>query len=193
MSLTALGSVAFYLMAILAISGALLVSWSKNIVHSAFALLATFFGVAGIYVLLAADLLAIVQLLVYVGGILILILFAVMLTSSIVDANVSNPSFGTLRSLFALMVVCGPLLWIAPRFPATAEATAFIPTTASIGAELLGPYVLPFEVISLLLLAALVGALTLAKSPVCRAHDPIATERHFTPNSRTDEESRGAA
>lgn len=170
MSAALLAGVAFYLAAALAIAGALIVAWSRNIVHSAFALLATFLGVAGLYVLLAADLLAIVQVLVYVGGILILILFAVMLTARIGDAKLSNPSLGTLGGIFALLAVCGPLLWIAPRFPVSRQAGDTEPTTAKIGAELLGPYVLPFEVVSVLLLAALVGAVTLAKGTERKRH-----------------------
>jgi NAD(P)H-quinone oxidoreductase subunit 6 len=165
MSASLLEGSAFYFLAALAVAGAVIVAASKNIVHSAFALLATFLGVAGLYVLLAADLLAVVQLLVYVGGILVLILFAVMLTSRIVEAEISNPSLGVLGGVLALVAVCGPLLWVAPRFPAAARTPAIVPTTASIGGELLGPYVLPFEVVSVLLVAALVGAVTLAKSP----------------------------
>jgi NAD(P)H-quinone oxidoreductase subunit 6 len=165
MSASLLEGSAFYFLAALAVAGAMLVAASKNIVHSAFALLATFLGVAGLYVLLAADLIAVVQLLVYVGGILVLILFAVMLTSRIVEADISNPSLGALGGLLALVVVCGPLLWVAPRFPAAAQTAAIAPTTARIGGDLLGPYVLPFEVVSVLLVAALVGAVTLAKSP----------------------------
>jgi NAD(P)H-quinone oxidoreductase subunit 6 len=172
MSASLLEGSAFYLLAVLAVAGALIVAASKNIVHSAFALLATFLGVAGLYVLLAADLIAVVQLLVYVGGILVLILFAVMLTSRIVEADISNPSLGALGGLFALVVVCGPLLWVAPRFPAAAQTAAIVPTTAKIGGELLGPYVLPFEVVSVLLVAALVGAVTLAKSPPRRRQTP---------------------
>ena len=172
MSASLLEGSAFYFLAALAVAGALVVAASKNIVHSAFALLATFLGVAGLYVLLAADLVAVIQVLVYVGGILVLILFAVMLTSRIVEADVSNPSLGALGGLLALVVVCGPLLWIAPRFPAAAQTSAIVPTTATIGGDLLGPYVLPFEVVSVLLVAALVGAVTLAKSPPRRRQSP---------------------
>jgi NAD(P)H-quinone oxidoreductase subunit 6 len=172
MSASLLEGSAFYFLAALAVAGALIVAASRNIVHSAFALLAAFFGVAGLYVLLAADLVAVVQLLVYVGGILVLILFAVMLTSRINAAEISNPSLGALGGVLALVAVCGPLLWVAPRFPSSAPAAAAVPTTARIGGELLGPYVLPFEVVSVLLVAALVGAVTLARSPPPRRQTP---------------------
>ncbi|MEK6571394.1 MAG: NADH-quinone oxidoreductase subunit J, partial [Bacteroidota bacterium] len=73
--------IVFYVFALVTVVSAFVVVFSKNIVHSAFSLLFTFFGVAGLYVLLNADFLAVTQLLIYVGGILILLLFGVMLTS----------------------------------------------------------------------------------------------------------------
>ncbi|HKJ82064.1 MAG TPA: NADH-quinone oxidoreductase subunit J, partial [Ignavibacteriaceae bacterium] len=73
----------FYLFAIITLVSAFFVVTTRNIIYSAYYLLFTFFGVAGIYVLLGADFIAIVQLVVYVGGILILLLFGVMLTNKI--------------------------------------------------------------------------------------------------------------
>jgi NADH-quinone oxidoreductase subunit J len=155
----------FYTLAALIIAGAAAVAFSRNIVHSAFALFATFFGVAGLYALLAADLLAIVQLMVYVGGILILILFAVMLTSRITDVRISNPAFGRAAGGILLLVVAGLIAFISFRLfggpgPTATPAT---PTTGPIGDALLSTYVLPFEAISILLLAVLLGAVTLAR------------------------------
>lgn len=164
--------VAFYALAGLSVAGAALVAWSRNIVHSAFALLGTFLGVAGLYALLSADLMAVVQLLVYAGGVLVLILFAVMLTSRIQEAEDSNPSRGLVSGIAVLAVVWGPLGWLALNHPWPEAAAPAEPTTASIGAALLGPYVLPFEVVSVLLVAALVGAVTLARSPVTQKAGP---------------------
>lgn len=154
---------AFYVFAALAVAGGVWVAFSRNIVHSAFALLATFFGVAALYGLLAADLIAVVQLLVYVGGILVLILFAVMLTSRIGAVKVSNPSLGIVPGLLILLVLTVASIVVAINVfghgtPAPAE-----PTTAKIGQALLSTYVLPFEAISMLLLAVLLGAVTLAR------------------------------
>src|SRR5947209_14848599 len=86
--------VIFYIFAIITLAGAFITALAKNIVYAAFALLFTFFGVAGLYVMANADFLAVTQLLVYVGGILILLIFGVMLTSRIgtVDIRVSNGS-----------------------------------------------------------------------------------------------------
>jgi len=85
----------FYGLALLTVGSAMLVAFSRNIVYSTFALLGAFMGVVGIYILLAADFVAMVQLLVYVGGILVLTIFAVMLTAGIGDVTVSNRAVGT--------------------------------------------------------------------------------------------------
>ena len=75
-----LEALVFYLLAALTIGSALIVALSHNLVYSAFALLGAFMGVAGLYALLAADFVAVIQVMLYIGGILVLILFAVMLT-----------------------------------------------------------------------------------------------------------------
>src|SRR5579863_6935804 len=89
----------FYLLAILTVGSAAIVAFSRNVVHSAFALLGTLVGVAGIYVLLAADFVAVIQILLYVGGILALTLFAVMLTQGIGDVSLSNRAVGQAPAL----------------------------------------------------------------------------------------------
>lgn len=161
---TLAGVVIFYTLAAITLVGAAWVAFARNIVHSAFALLATFFGVAGLYAFLAADFLAVIQLLVYVGGILVLILFAVMLTAKLDNLKVSNPSFGVVPGLCLLVAVAGTMGYVAIRgFGAHAPMAPAQPTTAQIGNALLGDYVLPFEVISILLLAVLLGAVTLAR------------------------------
>src|SRR6187549_4076380 len=89
-----LGVLAFMTLDALTLGSAGIVAFSKNIIYSTLALLGTFMGIAGLYITLSADFLAAVQILVYVGGTLTLILFAVMLTSRIEDMKVSNPSGG---------------------------------------------------------------------------------------------------
>jgi NAD(P)H-quinone oxidoreductase subunit 6 len=159
----------FYALSVIALGGAAWVAFSRNIVHSAFALLATFIGVAGLYAMLSADLVAVVQLMVYVGGILILILFAVMLTARIDEAKVSNPSLGLIPGLAILLVVAALMLIIAGgSFTRSAVLLPEAPTAAGIGNALLGPFVLPFEVISVLLFAALLGAVTLASGKMSK-------------------------
>src|SRR3954469_21803897 len=89
-----LSAIAFLSLAGLTLGSAGIVAFSKNIIHSSLALLGTFVGIAGLYITLSADFLAATQILVYVGGTLTLILFAVMLTSRIEDMKVSNPRGG---------------------------------------------------------------------------------------------------
>lgn len=164
MSDVSLGPVLFYLLAAVTIGFAAMVAFSRNIVHSAFALVGSFMGVAGVYVALAADFLAIVQILLYIGGIVVLILFAVMLTHRIADVRVSNRTVGSLPALACLGVVgvsmAYAILHTTWHAVQPGEPT---PTTAAIGNAFLTTYVLPFELASVVLLAALIGAVVLSR------------------------------
>jgi NAD(P)H-quinone oxidoreductase subunit 6 len=156
--------VVFYLMALMTLASAGVVAFSRNIVHSAFALLGTFVGVAGLYAYLSADFLAVVQMLVYVGGILVVILFAVMLTGKIGEVRLTNRSAGVLAGATLLLAVLAGLTFVALQTPwDAAPAPPASSTTATLGNALLGQYVLPFEVASLLLVAVLVGAVALIR------------------------------
>jgi NADH:ubiquinone oxidoreductase subunit 6 (subunit J) len=159
--------IVFYLIAAVTVVSALGVAFSNNIVYSAFALMGTLMGAAGLFVLLAADFVAVVQVLIYVGGILVLTLFAVMLTHRIADVRISNRSLGRLPAVLATGVVGAVMLvaiaqgtWhqVAPGAPQ--------PTTYGIGDGFLTDYVLPFELASMVLLAALVGAVVLSRKEV---------------------------
>jgi len=173
-------AIAFYALAALAVVSAAWVAFARNIVHSAFALLGTFLGVAGLYALLAADLVAVVQLLVYVGGVLIVILFAVMLTSRITEVRITNRSTGVIPAGIAMAVLAGVLTYAALNFPRGGEPPVPVDgTTTAIGNALLGPYVLPFEVVSVVLLAALLGAVTLARG---RGATPAPEARESAPH-----------
>jgi NADH-quinone oxidoreductase subunit J len=140
------------------------VAFSRNIVYSAFSLMGTFMGVAGLYVFLAADFVAVVQVLIYVGGILILMLFAVMLTHRIADVRVSNRSVGQLPAL-GIAVIVGAMMTTAVMRGGwhRVEPTPAEPTTAEIGNLFLTKYILPFELASVILLAALIGAVYLSR------------------------------
>ena len=122
-------------------------------------------GVAALYVFLAADFVAVVQVLIYVGGILVLTLFAVMLTHRIADVRISNRSVGRLPALVIIALVAGVMTKAVRRRrngtrspPATPA-----PTTYGIGNGFLGEYLLPFELASVVLLAALIGAVVLSR------------------------------
>src|SRR5712671_4812035 len=99
-----LTTVSFLILAALTLGSGGLVAFSKNIIYSTVALLGCFLGIAGMYIQLSADFLAAVQILVYVGGTLTLILFAVMLTSRIEDMKISNPQTGV-AAAFGLVAV----------------------------------------------------------------------------------------
>jgi NADH-quinone oxidoreductase subunit J len=129
--------------------------------------LGAFGGVAGIYVFLGADFVAAVQLLIYVGGILVLVLFAVMLTHRITDVQITNRAAGRLTAL----IVTGVLLYLLVETVrgtswAKAKELVFKATTGTIGDLFLESYLLPFELASLVLLAALIGAVVISRKEI---------------------------
>jgi len=161
-----LGGVAFAALALLTLGSAAVVALARNVIHSAVALLGTLAGVAGLYVLLAADFLAAVQVLIYVGGTLVLFLFAAMLTARIDQASSSNMPTARNVPAFATGILAVGLVTVAIDTAWPAQDLSTVPSTAKLGHALLGPYVLPFELASLVLLAALIGAVTLARRAV---------------------------
>ncbi len=159
--------VAFYLVAAFTAASALGVALSHNIVYSAFALMGTLLGAAGIFVLLGADFLGAVQLLVYVGGILVLSLFAIMLTHRIADVQVSNRSVGRGAALVLVGMVLVALVRTATRATwVTGDLAAPQPTTYGVGNAFLTDFILPFEIASLVLLVALIGAVMVSRKEV---------------------------
>jgi NAD(P)H-quinone oxidoreductase subunit 6 len=162
-----LGSVVFLLVAAVTLVSAAMVAFSRNIIYSAFSLLGTFAGVAGIYVFLGADFVAGVQVLIYVGGILVLILFAVMLTHRITDVQITNRAAGRVPALAIVAILLALLVQtIRETNWAKAKEIIYAPTSAQIGDLFLQNYLLPFELASLVLLAALIGAVVLARKEI---------------------------
>ena len=161
-----MNTVAFFLLAALALGSAGIVALSKNIIYSALALLGTFIGVAGLYITLSADFLAATQLLVYVGGTLTLILFAVMLTARIEELGVSNPKQGFWPGFALVLVVLVVLGTVAAVTPWSSAVMTTNPSTAKLGHAFLDEYLLPFEIGSVVLLAALIGSVVLARRAV---------------------------
>jgi len=154
----------FYLFAAITVVSALFVVTTRNIIYSAFFLLFTFSGVAGIYVLLGADFIAVVQILVYVGGILILLLFGIMLTNKITNVEIRTGTVHMLPAGIAtgifLGVVVSAMVWTNWK-----SEPGLIPltTTKAIGNLLITDYVLIFELLGILLLVALIGAASIAR------------------------------
>ena len=157
----------FYLVAAITIGSAMIVAFSRNIIYSAFSLLGTFAGVAGIYIFLGADFVAAVQVLIYVGGILVLVLFAVMLTHRITDVEITNRAAGRIPALIVVGVLVYLLVQTVRETPwAKAKEIVYAATTAKIGDLFLDTYLLPFELASLVLLAALIGAVVIARKEI---------------------------
>ena len=164
-----LGQMLFYSIVSLIVISSFWVVMSPNLVHSAVSLLFTFFGVAGLYVFLYADFIAAAQVIIYVGGILVLIIFGVMLTNKIDDPNLSNQSRNQLLAAvfcFIMLLIQLQIIfntdWFIGDF-ITRESTV-----NDIGMLLLTTYLLPFEVVSVLLLAALIGAAMLSRKKLSK-------------------------
>jgi NAD(P)H-quinone oxidoreductase subunit 6 len=156
-------TVVFYGLSALVLGGAVGVAFSRNILRSAFLLLATLGGTAGLYLFLGADFVGVTQLLVYVGGILVLLLFAVLLTGRIGDVTATNRAVGRGVALPLSMLVGFLLVLVALTTPWQRTEAVVAPTTARLGDGLLNEYLLPFELVSLVLLMALVGAMVVAR------------------------------
>ena len=161
-------TIIFYLLAGMIIGSGLLAVTSRHIFRSAIYLLFSLIGVAGLYFRLDYQFIAAVQIVVYVGGIVVLIIFSIFLTQ---QAGEKLPEPKLIRNIFsALAVFCGFALTILQiyqhNFPVSASENVPTPTVANIGTQMLsinnGGYALPFEVISMLLLAAMIGCIVIA-------------------------------
>jgi NADH-quinone oxidoreductase subunit J len=154
-----LSQIVFYFFAVLTVASAAVVVFARSLIRSAFALLFTFFGVAALYAYLGADFLAATQMVIYVGGILVLILFGIMLTHKLYDLNLKTGSYQFVPALIAVVAVFATLVFFMLRTRwFRSESVLEGPTTALIGELLMQDYILPFEVASILLLLALIGA-----------------------------------
>ena len=156
-------AIIFYAIAAVVVASAAVVAFSRNILHAAFALLGTLAGVAGLYLFLGADFVGITQIIIYVGGILVLILFAVLLTNRIQDVKISNVSLPRLGAAVPVIFGLVGLLVLTLRTPWHLTQPVAAPTTARLGDALLREYLLPFELASVVLLLALIGAVVIAR------------------------------
>ena len=157
----------FWVVTSVTIISALGVVLSNQLIYSAISLLFTLFGIAGLYVFLWADFMTGIQLLVYVGGILTLIIFGIMLTNKISSARLSQTNMqqgiGSVVSLWLLIVLS---LVISKTNWYSAFSSEPVSTVDKIGTLLMTKHLLAFEGISLLLLGALIGAAILARKEI---------------------------
>jgi NADH:ubiquinone oxidoreductase subunit 6 (subunit J) len=173
-------NILFYIMSFIVLASALYVAASKHLVRSVFMFFVTLFALAGLYVLSLADFVAITQIVVYVGGILVLILFAFMLSGreTLDVLQTENRSVWKIRNLPAMLIVgllfiilinvilkvdADHLGWIADSIKSKNNITNSGEMTANIGVNLMTRYLLPFEIVSILLMMALVGAAHLSR------------------------------
>ncbi|MGE4053213.1 MAG: NADH-quinone oxidoreductase subunit J [Vicinamibacterales bacterium] len=163
-------AIAFYTLAAFILGFAVLVVTTRNTVHSVLFLVLDFLFVAGLYVLLAAEFVAVIQVLVYAGGIVVLYLFVVMLVNlkGPVEAYMDPHRQGRLGFALAIAVLLefGAIAAFSYARPSPAVSSAVIPVTGNtqeVGWMLYTSYLIPFEIASMLLLVAMIGAIVLAK------------------------------
>ena len=159
----------FYAIAAVMVGAALVVVTSRNVVRSALALIVVFGGVAAQFIILAAEFVAITQVLIYIGAIMVLMLFGIMLTRARIgrDVEATNDHWwaGVLTSLLLVGVMGYALVdaWGDDPLPADRQITLDGSNTSAVSDSIFSQYLIPFEVVSVLLLAALVGAIVIAR------------------------------
>ncbi|HEY5277297.1 MAG TPA: NADH-quinone oxidoreductase subunit J, partial [Coriobacteriia bacterium] len=150
--------VPFLVLAIAALGGAVMVVASRNVVHAAFWLLEVMMAVAGLFMLLSAGFLALVQVMVYAGAVSVLVLFTVMLTLRRREDAVRSLDLKWSAAGIAAAVLVAAFAAIASFAPELTKAPAATPGVEAFGVALFTSWALPFEIASVVLLVALVGA-----------------------------------
>lgn len=157
-------NVAFGVIALVIIASALRVVTTNNVVHAALYLVMVLAGVGGLYFILGAEFVGTTQILVYIGAIIVLFLFGIMLTRAPIggESDLDNDQrwIGGLIAVLLLAVIGYTLI---DRFEDSELPADTVTTTAQVSDAIFGTYLVPFEVISVLLLAALVGAIVVAR------------------------------
>ncbi|WP_353722467.1 NADH-quinone oxidoreductase subunit J [Dyadobacter sp. 676] len=164
-------AIIFYIFSALTLAAGLFILFSRNLIYGAFALFVAFLGVAALYVLAGADFLAVSQIMIYVGGILVLLIFGIMLTQkkeknddptrhNRVEVPITRQIWGFLVGAGFFGLLANVIL--SSNFKMSGEQMSTKSTIRTIGVELMTSHLLPFEIAAILLLVALVGAAYLA-------------------------------
>ena len=174
--------VSFGILGVMMVGTALGVVLLPKIVHSAFLLAGVFISISGLYILLNADFVAAAQILVYVGAVNVLILFAIMLVNKQEDyAELPGRTIrkaATALVCFGLFALLGTMVLATPWSLSSTSSAVIVNTTVALGEHLFSDYLLPFELASVLLLMAMVGAIILARRdliPELSTKETIAT------------------
>lgn len=157
-------TILFYIFALLTITSAVFLVSTRNIMYSAMALFVTLLSIAALYLLLRADFIAITQIMVYVGGILILLLFGIMLTHRITSIDIKTNNLNVIPAVIFTVGITAIIIVIM----LTTKWRITVPmqnetTIGEIGRQLLSSYLLPFEIASIVLLIALIGSAMYAR------------------------------
>lgn len=154
----------FGVSALITLGAGIAVVTEKNILHSAFFLVLSFFGVAALYVMLEAPFLAVAQILIYIGAIAVLIIFAIMLTRRLLSEDLIQRNAQWFWSALGALVFFGVLALIVFRvnWPVVQTAVPEEPIV-QLGEGLVSTYLIPFEIASVLLLTALIGAIIIGR------------------------------
>ncbi len=153
----------FYCVAAFTVAAAGVTAFSHNIIRSAFALLGALIGVAGLFGMMGADFLAVVQMMVYVGGVMVLVLFAVMLTHRIRDITISNQSMNPGTAAVIAGSMLGLLLFGIWRGIPGGTQPGYESAASLIGENLLSAYLPVFLLAAILLFAVMVAAVVIAR------------------------------
>ncbi|WP_088070192.1 NADH-quinone oxidoreductase subunit J [Gottfriedia luciferensis] len=157
--------VAFFLLSLSAILGGVMMLNSTKVMHMMLSLVLTFISIAGIYVLLSAEFVAVVQILIYSGAVTILMIFGIMLTKHDIESEKPKRNWRNIAALIGIVAFGGVMFLGVNGLSIDAQDVDLATNnTKNIGLELFSKHIIPFEVMSVLLLIALVGAIILAKS-----------------------------
>ncbi len=173
---------AFWSLAVITVGAALGILVSRNLIHAMVMLILSFIGVAGLYLLLSAEFIAVVQILVYVGAISVLMLFAILLTPRAARDNAETAMRYPGLILMSLVIAATVFVALETDWGAIREEPVR-ESTRVIGRSLINEFVLPFEIAAVLLTAALVGAVALARRD---DEDIDAHEQSLTLEGRDD-------
>ena len=154
--------IAFWVLSVTSIACSLAVAFVRNLIHAVLFLALTFVGVAGIYIVLSADFVAVVQVLIYAGAVGVLMTFAIMLTPAADRLN-SETAFQIPAALIGIAFAAIVIIVIADTDWNISNREAFVTTAESLGQAFLKPYVVPFEIASVLLMTAMIGAIVLTR------------------------------
>ncbi len=159
-----LDALAFWVLAVVLVVSALAVVLSKNLFHAVLWLALALTGTAGIFLILEAEFLAAVQLLLYAGGIVTIMVFAIVVTERLIGESLSQTNRRIVAGALAVAALAGTIVTTIWRQPLEAAAPAQTgDITRNIGYAVMTRYVLPFELLALLMLAGLMGAIYFAR------------------------------